>query len=140
MHRLPEPPDLGTSRHTWVLGGFNRMQRGPPLVCRTSDKWTERSSCPMSIWFWSRSAWRLCLLLHFECLECAVLSMILLLSRLPPTTLRLEQSEQGSAWPPSLVDVHHCRGGVYSQVNMLEWRMLRLLGLQKGFQSQCCCS
>ena len=121
---------------TWVPGGLNRMQRGPLLVCRISDKWTGRSSCPMSIWFWSLSAWKLCLLPNFECLEYAELSVILLLSRLLPTTPGLGDSEQGSGCP-SLVDIrHHC--GVYSQMNMFQRRMLRLLRLQKGSQSQCC--
>ena len=101
MHPQPEPPDLGTSRYTWVIGGLNGMQRSPLLVCKISNKWTGRSSCPMSIRFWSRSAWRLCLLPHFECLEYAELSILLLLSRLLPTTLGLVQSEQGSACPLS---------------------------------------
>ena len=139
MHPQPELPDLGTLRHTWVPGGLNGMQIGPLLVCKISDKRTGRSSCPMSSWFWSLSAWKLCLLPHFECLEYAELSVILLLSRLLPTTLGLVQSEQGSGCP-SLVDVRHRCGVVYSQVNMFQWRMLRVLRPQKGFQSQCCCS
>ena len=57
MHPQPEPPDLGTSRHTWVLGGLNEMQRGPLLGCRICNRWTGRSSCAMSIRFWSRSVW-----------------------------------------------------------------------------------
>ena len=129
MHPQPELPNMGTWRHTWVLGGLNGMQRGPLLVFKISDEWTGRSFCPMSIRFWCS----ICL----EAVSATKLWMPAICWAVGDTpavkatanSSRASAVREGERVPPLLiVDIRHRCGVVYSQVS--SHKRSNLAGLQ----------